>query len=72
MWSYVVRQARRGGKIIPLIENRCDVAKINGVQHAFLKANPVPIYSADTLFSIPENLAFKIYSIKGNEVIIKI
>ena len=73
MWSYIVRQARKGGKTIPLVENRCKIGEIDGKRYAFLKREPVAIFSADIVhFSIPENLAFEIESIMAKQVIIKI
>lgn len=73
MWEYVVKKARKGKKIIPLIETKCDIGERDGKRYAFLKSEPQPIYSADTVHfrRVPENLAFEIESIIGNEVIIK-
>jgi hypothetical protein len=59
--SYTIREVIKGKKVIPVIENKCSVGKIEGKQYAFLKIEPIPIYSADTFhFSIPENLVFEI------------
>ena len=73
MWSYIVRQARIGGKTIPLVENRCKIGEIDGKRYAFLKRRPVAIFSADIVhFPISKNLAFEIEIVTEKQVIIRI